>query len=207
MRDYNATQFAASQAAVLGLRFPMTMETLKVAYRASARKSHPDAGGNSEKFRKVQEAYEYLCDLNEFADEDGKVVGPATTRDGRALHDLGRGLGPTKNGRPCDDCRGVGYHTIRDIRAWDRCNCAVDCYRCTGTGRIADKRGGPFGLFGRDCPACFGSGLGVLKNHKRCRGTGKIARGESVSYSACTKCNGCGETEMFNPVFPKMRVG
>ena len=44
---------------VLGLDGPPdTVEGLKVAYRAAARRAHPDAGGSHEAFVRVQRAFE-----------------------------------------------------------------------------------------------------------------------------------------------------
>lgn len=43
---------------VLGLTPPVTAEKLKIAYRLSALKTHPDRGGSAEAFIAVQSAYE-----------------------------------------------------------------------------------------------------------------------------------------------------
>jgi len=42
------------------LRGPRLKEILKRAYRRQAKKHHPDLGGDSDTFRKLQDAYEYL---------------------------------------------------------------------------------------------------------------------------------------------------
>lgn len=52
---------AEEQAAKrLGVAWPCSAEELKKAYRASALKTHPDHGGNSEAFRAVAEDYKFL---------------------------------------------------------------------------------------------------------------------------------------------------
>jgi DnaJ-domain-containing protein 1 len=43
--------------AVLGVRFPCTADTIKTAYRRLAMTSHPDAGGDAERFQAIEQAY------------------------------------------------------------------------------------------------------------------------------------------------------
>ncbi|MFN3360876.1 MAG: DnaJ domain-containing protein [Pseudanabaenaceae cyanobacterium] len=45
---------------MLDLDYPFTIAELKQAYRRQALRNHPDRGGDAEKFRKIQAAYEYL---------------------------------------------------------------------------------------------------------------------------------------------------
>lgn len=47
---------------VLGLVSPASDDEIALAYKIAAKKHHPDAGGDAEAFRRVQEAYELLCD-------------------------------------------------------------------------------------------------------------------------------------------------
>ena len=46
---------------VLGLHSGASMRVVKAAYRALAQDTHPDRGGDPEKFKRVQEAYEKIC--------------------------------------------------------------------------------------------------------------------------------------------------
>ena len=46
----------------LGVERDATPEQIKKAYRKLAAKNHPDAGGDEEKFKDINEAYEVLGD-------------------------------------------------------------------------------------------------------------------------------------------------
>ena len=47
---------------MLGVARDATPEQIRKAYRKLAREYHPDAGGDEEKFKDVNEAYEVLSD-------------------------------------------------------------------------------------------------------------------------------------------------
>lgn len=214
--DYNTQQQAQRSAIVLGISMPCTIEAVKGAYRAHARKHHPDVGGDAVKFREGTDAYEFLCSLEEFGffvKQDGASPRPMMTVEGHALHELGKGLGPTKNGGTCEGCKGRGYNTDT-VTGAELCNCAVPCDRCQGTGTYRAARGSDSPLvfggyrktFIRSCKFCLGSGLGTLRNHKRCGGTGRVTTILSEVHHWCYKCKGTGEIELWNPVLPKMRM-
>ena len=58
IRDVQAALTAKhTWCAVLGVRFPLSTNTIKVAYRRLARTSHPDAGGDDATFRAIDQAY------------------------------------------------------------------------------------------------------------------------------------------------------
>lgn len=46
--------------AVLGVKSTQSKEEIKVAYRAKARKCHPDVGGNAEEFQRISKAWDYI---------------------------------------------------------------------------------------------------------------------------------------------------
>jgi hypothetical protein len=47
---------------MLGLSWPCSREEIKAAYRRLALQTHPDRGGSTEAFRRINEAYERLTD-------------------------------------------------------------------------------------------------------------------------------------------------
>jgi len=60
-----------------------TADQIRAAYRALARKAHPDVGGDAEAFRKITEAYEILYDPESRAHYDAT----GQTREGSTLED------------------------------------------------------------------------------------------------------------------------
>lgn len=68
--SYQHTMISISDAhKILGTSIYSTKEEIKAKYRALSQIWHPDNGGNTEEFKKVNEAYERLCasypDMNE----------------------------------------------------------------------------------------------------------------------------------------------
>jgi hypothetical protein len=58
IRDVEATLTAKyAWCATLGVRFPCSADSVKTAYRRLAITSHPDAGGDFARFRRVEQAY------------------------------------------------------------------------------------------------------------------------------------------------------
>ena len=62
----------------LGVKKDASADDIKRAFRKLARKYHPDAGGDEEKFKQVNEAYEVLSDAEKRKqyDEYGQYFGP-----------------------------------------------------------------------------------------------------------------------------------
>ncbi|MDR1775187.1 MAG: J domain-containing protein [Actinomycetes bacterium] len=63
---------------LLGVKKDATADEIKKAFRKAARKHHPDAGGNEETFKQINEAYEVLSDKDKRAqyDQFGQYFGP-----------------------------------------------------------------------------------------------------------------------------------
>ena len=55
---------------LLGVKKDATADEVKKAFRKLARKHHPDAGGDEEKFKQINEAYEVLSDTEKRAQYD-----------------------------------------------------------------------------------------------------------------------------------------
>jgi len=55
---------------LLGVKKDATADEIKKAFRKLARKHHPDAGGDEEKFKQINEAYEVLSDTEKRAQYD-----------------------------------------------------------------------------------------------------------------------------------------
>jgi len=75
---------------VLGVAADATDEEVKAAYRKAALEHHPDKGGDAERFREVQEAYEALRDdeSRSHYQRTGEANSKATERRRRAEREL-----------------------------------------------------------------------------------------------------------------------
>ena len=65
-RAHHAADARPDFLATLGLIPPCTVEDVKQAYLVKVKTAHPDAGGNAEDFRKLQEAYEKASEWAKF---------------------------------------------------------------------------------------------------------------------------------------------
>jgi|SRR6056297_2086275 len=68
--DSNAgieTPLSIKACAVLGVHWPVEPDEVKRAYRRLVKEAHPDVGGDQERFRQIQEAYEALKEVLEVA--------------------------------------------------------------------------------------------------------------------------------------------
>ncbi len=220
-----STTFTPAQVfEILGIIPPFSLSQLKTAYRAKAREEHPDVSrflNAKERFQKVQSVYEYALNIqdwfsSEFIDASNTVCVDGKTR----VADLGKGVGPNRNGRPCDMCEGQGYSTY-SLEAKQCPDCRRDndrdmwamfanygkwqykCRRCNGDGQFK-RNGKPAGK----CFSCQGSGwFKSLKQDinrcKTCNGTSTVQNDQKVGYLKCERCSGCGEIELFNPALAK----
>lgn len=164
---------------VLGLDRSASDADIKKAYRKLAREHHPDKGGDAEKFKKVQEAYEVLSDPQKRSnfDQFGSAEGPPQHAGGGFPPDLfaqmfGGGFGfPGAHHRGGPVRRPDHDHEIRismeesyrgasknlKLTLTKPCmSCRKKCQQCGGRGNVHMQMG-PM-AFQQPCPPCGGQG-------------------------------------------------
>lgn len=203
---------------LFGLELPLTEDILKTAFRRAAKKCHSDTGGKDEDFIQLKNAYDFLTSDKAIAAgvfSNGFAAKVTETTEGIPLSELGLGLGPTTNGRDCEKCDHKGY-VQRFGFAWQICKHCDDsgtvpqqewCMACESSGKFKQRSGRIV-----DCYKCKGTGIFTHPYRRmfcpRCRGTKKVQETDKQKtyYERCSKCNGTGEIEIFNPVIPKGRL-
>ena len=160
---------------VLGLQRGASPDDIKKAYRKLAREHHPDKGGDPEKFKKVQEAYETLSDpqkrqnFDQFGTAEGNPNGfPPNMNDVFAQMFGGAFGGPRGPVRRADHHHELNITLEEAYRGVTRnlkvtlernCfSCLAKCQQCRGQGTVHIQMG-PM-AFRQPCPACGGSGGG-----------------------------------------------
>jgi DnaJ-class molecular chaperone len=184
---------------VLGLSKDATADDIKKAYRKLAREHHPDKGGDPEKFKKVQEAYEVLNDpqkrqnLDQWGTPDGPQHGgmPGFPPDIFAQMFGGAFGGPRGPARRANFDHELKVSLEEAYKGTSRnlkitlekpcLACRKKCQQCNGRGAVNIQMG-PM-AFQQGCPACGGSG-----------GT----------WSGCTSCN--FKTKKFEPLNLELKI-
>ena len=181
---------------VLGLKSDASPEDIKKAHRKLVREHHPDKGGDAEKFKKVQEAYEVLSDpqkrenFDRFGTADAPPQGPNmndifSQMFGGGQNPFGFGgshRGPVKRANFDHELKvnfNESYHgTTRNMRiTLDKTclACRKPCMQCQGRGSIQHHMG----------PMIMNQPCG------RCRGQGGASNG-------CSQCQGGRKKELLN---------
>ena len=165
---------------VLGLTRDATADDVKKAYRKLAREHHPDKGGDPEKFKKVQEAYEVLSDpekrenFDRFGTADAPPQGPNP-------NDIFAQMFGGAFGGPRGPVRRADHHHELKITLEDAYRgltrmfkvtltkpcfaCRNQCPQCRGRGSVQIQMG-PM-AFNQPCPSCGGHG-GVSSGCQEC---------------------------------------
>ena len=201
--------------------FPIKQDDLKKAYREASLRLHPDRNSGSkeseEKFKEMQATYDLLYELQEIhggiiLNGDKNYSDPFCTVDGTPLVLLGKGLGPTTNGRDCEGCNHKGYRAIYQEGLIPCMVCDENgkvpqeypCRNCKGTGIYTYPSGAE-----EVCYKCKGTKKFVHPTHKKtcaiCYGS-KIHYGEiehGKRFVTCGNCGGSGEIEILNPLMLK----
>ena len=214
---------------ILRVELPTTTNALKSAFRRRSREVHPDhsiAVDAKEQFQMLSAAYEYVQTQPAWLLlAEGAVDTAQTCEDGTPLADLGKGLGPTINGRPCDGCGSRGFTSYSaDRTACPDCRSTMlhveyRCRRCGGDG-VFKRNGKAVG----QCNGCRGMGWIREQGRKRtdmfgvyggfhsrsvnrcgtCKGTERVKNPHgAMLHNKCYHCKGTGEILVFNPVIPK----
>ena len=152
---------------VLGVQKGASDDEIKKAYRACAKKYHPDLHPGDkeceEKFKEVNEAYEVLSDSDKKARYD---------QFGHAGVDPNYGAGAGGAGSPF----GTGAQPGTSPKT---------CSSCGGSGRVTINQRTPFGVVQtqRTCDACHGRGKIVDNPCKKCGGSGKQRKNKTVDVT------------------------
>ena len=165
---------------VLGLTRDATADDVKKAYRKLAREHHPDKGGDPEKFKKVQEAYEVLSDpekrqnFDRFGTADAPPQGPNPNDIFAQMFGgaFGGQRGPVRRADhhhelkiTLDDAyRGLS-RTFKVTLTKPCFACRKQCPQCRGRGSVQIQMG-PM-AFSQPCPSCGGQG-GVSSGCHEC---------------------------------------
>ena len=159
---------------VLGVPKDASPEDIKKAYRKLAREHHPDKGGDPEKFKKVQEAYETLSDpqKRQNFDQFGSAEGPQQGGFPPNMNDVfaqmfGGAFGGTRGPVRREDHHHDLNITLEEayrgstrnlkVTLTKRCfSCLKKCQQCRGSGTVHMQMG-PM-AFRQPCQACGGQG-------------------------------------------------
>jgi DnaJ-class molecular chaperone len=165
---------------VLGLTRDATADDVKKAYRKLAREHHPDKGGDPEKFKKVQEAYEVLSDpekrqnFDRFGTPDAPPQGPNPNDIFAQMFGgaFGGQRGPVRRADHHHDLKITLDDAYRGLSRTFKVTltkpcfaCRKQCPQCRGRGSVQIQMG-PM-AFSQPCPACGGQG-GVSSGCHEC---------------------------------------
>jgi len=199
---------------ILGLKKNSSDDEIKKAYRAQAKKYHPDKNPNNkaaeEKFKGIQEAYDVLSDAKKRAEYDHNIMNyhsREATAHGMNFDDFGSQSRRRRSESIFDDLGGLGDLFSRFFDKEER----------TQSSRYGHTRGAdinfdldiPFGksvtgwdtviTLQRDenCPTCRGAGAHPGTGMQRCsecngRGTIRYFQGSSSLSRPCPLCHGRG---------------
>lgn len=170
---------------ILGVKKDSTIDEIKKAYRNLAKQYHPDKGGNEERFKKINEAYETLSDQEKRNQYDNPNHGFDIFEHffkGSSFFNNRQKKAPDKvvdveikiselflnkekniniqRNVACTDCNGQGGEKTK-------------CNGCNGEGFKTQRQGiGMFvQIFKQPCGDCQGRGFNYVKTCNTCKGS------------------------------------
>jgi molecular chaperone DnaJ len=138
---------------ILGVKKDASADEVKKAFRRLARKHHPDAGGDEEKFKEMNEAYEVSLSWDE------ALEGVSTKVE-------------VQRAAKCGTCHGSGAKPGTS---------PTTCPTCKGSGNVSQGQG-LFG-FSRPCQRCSGTGKIIEQPCSACRGKGRVVRIKPITVN------------------------
>lgn len=192
---------------ILGISKNVSQDEVKAAFRRGAIEHHPDKGGNAEKFKEINEAYQVLGDEGKRKQYDQFGAGFENINHGGfgEQNPFGQGFGGFQSGN-------INFEDLGDIFG--------DFLNFGGRGRTAkrESKGKDIeidlsvdfmeSVFGvereielyknSECDACGGSGAETgskISTCSKCKGNGKVehvARSFLGAYRAVATCDACG---------------
>jgi len=193
----------------LGVTRGSTQEEIRKAYRALARRFHPDRNTESpesvDRFREITEAYDTLGDPEKRRQYDR--LGPLYHPQGRApsAEDLGAFFsstisniftkrGPKAQGGDIEHNLQITLEEVLGVTKTLAVRREVTCYNCQGVGadgesgkatcQECDGTGKVTGkLFKSKCARCDGKGFVIIKRCPVCGGLGRIDKTEDIQIT------------------------
>lgn len=182
---------------VLGVDKNASMEELKKQYRRMAKEYHPDKGGDEQKFKEINEAYETLSDPQKKQAYDNPNSGFNMEDIFGGFGDMFSGFGfgnnrnRVKKGKNLKvtvqvDINDVIFGCTKKVQYKQRIKCnpcdgkggtdSKNCTACQGSGHQKVYHNTNFGRIEQTvhCAACEGSGKVILNKCTTCKGIGSV---------------------------------
>jgi len=164
---------------ILELKDTATQEEIKKAFRRLSKLHHPDKGGDQEKFKEINEAYQTLSHPEKKAAYDNGIVYVARQKREvtAVVVQIHWGLADIKNGKDfsvsfnryitCPDCHGLGSKSSKAV---------IVCPQCHGAGKFSRKAQTHFGMMMQEtiCMSCRGRGETNTDPCPTCKGSKMI---------------------------------
>jgi len=160
---------------ILEIEKTATFADIKSAFRKLSKLYHPDKGGDQEKFKEINEAYQTLSNPEKKeAYDNGTIYMAKPKRNITAVVvQIHWGLDDIKKGKDftvdvnryitCPDCYGIGSKNPKAV---------IICPQCKGAGKFSRQENTPFGVMMQEtiCMSCRGIGETNTEPCPTCKG-------------------------------------